>query len=248
MRPNLLASVLAAALVLPLACVRNPLPEPPSPDLVPVVALPARVAVASATTRRAPLLHPFPPAGRRIDFSSIDERSLVRTWRGLRVLSRQRCPGYDPELYAPVEHPERLPARVGSGWRDPLTCSWYPGRSAADVVAARLVSPAVAHDAGLCSAEPAVRAAFAWDPENTVYLPATVAALRRYLADVGGSQWLPSSNRCWYVQAQLRVRRRYRLAVTLEESRAFDAVLRDCPLSRLAPYCGPYGGDVMSAR
>ena len=248
MPPNLLASVVAFALLLSLACVRNPLPEPPAPDLVPVVAVPAPVVEASATTRRARLLYPFPPAGRRIDFSLIDDRSLVRTWRGFRVLSRQRCPGYQPELYAPVEHPERLPARVGSGWRDPLTCSWYPGRSAADVVAARLVSLAVAHDAGLCSAEPAVRAAFAWDPENTVYLPATVAALRRYLADVGGAQWLPPSNRCWYVQAQLRVRRRYRLAVTLEESRAFEAVLRDCPLSRLAPYCGPYGGDAATAR
>ena len=81
-----------------------------------------------------------------------------------------------------------------------------------------------------------------------MYLPATVAALRRYLADLGGPEWLPPSNQCWYVQAQLRVRRRYALAVTPEEVRAFETVLRTCPVTRLAPYCGTADGGVPGSR
>ena len=83
----------------------------------------------------------------------------------------------------------RIPSGAAGG--NPLTCGWFGGSGDPDIVPARVVPPGVAHDAGLCEAAPELVRAFAFDPENTVYLPRTVAALRRYLADVGGPSGSP---------------------------------------------------------
>ena len=236
------------ALVALSACVRNPPAAPPavassSPAGVPSAGVPARTVPPppARTTLRTAHRYPFPQVPRTIDLFALDDRSHVRTWRGLRLAPRERCPAYDASFYGPVSHPPRLPERIGRAWRDPLTCSWFEGTQDPDFVPARLVSPGVAHDAGLCSAPAAVRQAFVFDPENTVYLPRTVGALRRYLADVGGPQWLPDANQCWYAQAQLRIRRRYRLSITPDEARALESILRTCGNDRVTPYCGSYG-------
>ena len=176
MRSCLASVLLAAALVA--ACVRNPVPERPAEHAPP----PADAPPVPSTTRRAPYQHLFPAAGRRVVPLFLPGEPQVRTWRGLRLASRERCPGYDPALYAPVRHASRLPDCLARGWRDPLTCSWFGGPADPHIVPARIVPPGVAQDAGLCGAGPALRRAFAFDPENTVYLPGTVAALRRYLA------------------------------------------------------------------
>lgn len=99
-----------------------------------------------------------------------------------------------------------------------------------------MVSAEAAHDAGLC-ARPEVRAAFAADPDNRLYLPAVVAAARDRAVARGDGEWLPSRNLCWYVGTQLRVRRRYGLSVSPWEARMFEAVLRGCPMAAPAPRC-----------
>ena len=244
-------------LLLLAACVRNPYPEP-VPSVPPSAlssadpgaerAQPQRVAVSAArtpvagrsrTTRLTDRSYPFGPPGRYVPGSSPGLSPVPRTWRGLRIERRQRCAGYDRRLYDFAAVVPRLPH--ARGWRDPAACTLFESVSSSAVAPARIVLAPVAHDAGLCDAHPRVREAFALDPDNLLYLPRTVAALRRYLADVGGPSWAPANNQCWFVQAQLRVRRRYDLSVTPEEATLFDQVLAGCSTARVTPFCGVHG-------
>ncbi len=209
---------------------------PAGPGAPPPEAAPAPEA---GTTRLARLVHPPAPPGRRLAGPAGGGGPLPRTWRGLRLEARSRCPDYDASAYGPPGPPPRLRAR--GGWRELAGCALFAGPGAEAAPAARLVPAAVAHDAGLCRAPPGVRAAFAADPDNVLHLPRSVAALRRYLADTGAPVWTPARNRCWYVRAQLRVRRRYDLSVTPAEAAAFDAVLAGCAGAPAAPACGPPG-------
>ena len=234
---RLLVSVVLMPLAL--ACVRNPgvaVPDPSAP--APAAAVTGSAAASSETTRVSPRRHRFADDPRAVHHRVAGAGALPRTWRGLRVGPRDRCPGYrlppgpDPGL-AP-----RLPALAFDSWRDTAACAGFDSEHAA-MVRARLVPADLAHDLGLCRASDGVRAAFGIDPDNVVHLPRNVAALRLYTSDVGGAVWLPGENPCWYVQAQLRIRRRYDLAVTPLEAEVFEEVLGACPRARVAPYCGP---------
>ncbi len=242
-QPIRLVAFLVVAVVAA-ACVRNPSPAAPAtsvPATPPEGVAPdgPRPAAVPRTTRLTPHSYPFGPPGRFVRGSTDGLGPFPRTWSGLRLESRVRCPGYDPAFYSLDELRPRLPD--AAGWRDALGCTLFPSAASTVVDPARLVSAAVAHDAGLCRADPVQRRAFAVDPDNLLYLPRSVAALRRYLADVGGPAWAPAQNRCWYVQAQLRIRRRYDLSVSPEEAAAFDAVLAECAATRVPATCGPHG-------
>lgn len=241
----LVALALGVALAVSAACVRNPYPVSPGDSSAGIdrdAAATGASAPASAsarTTRLTPHSYPFGPPGRFVPGSADGLGPFPRTWRGLRLEERERCGGYDPPFYSLDVLRPRLPD--AQGWRDALGCTLFPSAASVVVDPARIVSAAVAHDAGLCRAPEPVRYAFSVDPDNLLYLPRSVAALRRYLADVGGPAWAPAANRCWYVQAQLRIRRRYDLSVTPEEAVAFDAVLAACDNARVAATCGRHG-------
>ena len=160
-------------------------------------------------------------------------------WRGLRVAEPGRCAPF-AELDYPADRrpPPRLREAGGAGFREPLGCSLFDGGSDPAVRPGRVVGAAAAHDAGLC-ARPGVRAAFAADPDNRLYVPVLMAQVRAELIARGGGDWLPSRNLCWYVGTQLRVRRRYGLTVSPWEARVFEAVLGACPAVTPAPACGP---------
>ncbi|MDE2906653.1 MAG: hypothetical protein OXQ28_11285 [Acidobacteriota bacterium] len=165
---------------------------------------------------------------------------LPRQWRGLSVAAPARCAAFDAGDYAAGSLPApRL--RDERGWfREPLACSLFAAGDPT-VRVGRVVSAAAAHDAGLCG-RPEARAAFAADPDNRVYLPTVVAAVRDEVVVRGDGEWLPGRNLCWYVGTQLRVRRRHGLSVSPWEARLFEAVLRGCPVSAPAPSCDVRGG------
>ena len=234
----------ALLLFLLLACVRNPVVVSPEQPTIGAPAT-APAPAASSTTRVSARRHRFADAGRVVRHRVAGAVPLPRAWRGLRVEPRGRCAGYRPPAAADPALAPRLPAIELDAWRDTAACGGFDS-TAPGMVRARLVPADLAHDLGLCRGSEGLRAAFDADPDNVVHLPRNVAALRLYLSDVGGSVWLPGENPCWYVQAQLRIRRRYDLAVTPLEAAVFDDVLAACPRARVAPYCGlAYEGAVL---
>ena len=46
--------------------------------------------------------------------------------------------------------------------------------------------------------------------------------------DKGLAEWLPERNRCWFVDSNIRTRRRYGLTIEEAECEAAKSVLRDC--------------------
>ena len=160
-------------------------------------------------------------------------------WRGLRVVEPERCaPFTELDYLADPGPPPRLRDAGGAGFREPFGCSLFDGVSDSGVRPSRVVGAVAAHDAGLC-ARSGLRAAFAADPDNRLYVPVLMATVRSELIARGGGDWLPSRNLCWYVGTQLRVRRRYGLTVSSWEARLFEAVLGACPAVTPSPACGP---------
>lgn len=221
------------------ACVRNPFPVAPvSPDGPESVVVPADVPAAAA-----PRWATFHAADRSVGGVESSGAPLPREWRGLFVAAPRRCSSFEPVDYAaPAGLVPRLRAQ-GRAFRDPLSCSLFGDVGGLPPRAGRIVSAAVAHDAGLC-ARPEARAAFAADPDNRLYLSAVVAAARHRAVERGDGDWLPSRNLCWYVGTQLRVRRRHGLSVSSWEARLFDAVLRGCPAVAPGPRCDVLGRGV----
>ena len=241
------------AVVVVAACLRNPGVVPPEP---PVVAPAASLAVPVAPPGLpvSPALFAVPAAppqpwtwfrssGRVVRLGHDGVGAAGRAaWRGLRVAVPARCAPYEPLHYAAGSYRPRLPVARGSGFREPLGCSLFGGPGDPVVRPGRVVPAPAAHDAGLC-ARPLVRAAFAADPDNRLYVPVRVDRARLETIARGDGEWLPGRNLCWYVGTQLRVRRRYGLTVSPWEARVFEAVLQACPEPAPDPVCTVSGGD-----
>ena len=177
------------------------------------------------------------PAGRVRLRGVASPARLPRAWRGLAVRPPDSC-AYDPAYYRAPRSWPRLRSAVPGRWRELAGCALFePGGR---VVEDRVIVPRDAHAAGLCGAPPGVRVAFARDPDNRLFLPAAVALARRGPApERPVDVWLLLANRCWYIRAQVRLRRRYGLSVAAVEVRAFAAVLSGCPAAVPTPSCRP---------
>lgn len=91
-----------------------------------------------------------------------------------------------------------------------------------------VVARSEAHDSGLCSASPETRREFAKDLLNlTLASPELNQRVKQHY-DAG--EWLPESNRCWYADTVLGVKRKYGLTVDVVEAGALERVLRACPV------------------
>ena len=156
-------------------------------------------------------------------------------WRGLRTGEPLGgCPAFDAAEYrsdGPWPDP-RLTDEEGVH-RDVLACTVFDGPQ--DVSLAWVIPPEEAHAHGLCRASPAMRSAFAADPDNWVYAPERVLAYGR--RERGPGEWLPTRNACWYVRAHLRLRVRYGLSITLEDAAAIDRLLELCGDQGHEPAC-----------
>ena len=86
------------------------------------------------------------------------------SWRGLVVAPERRCTPYDADDYRyPQSVEDRIVNELG-GVYGPYTGRWFASKSATDIE--HMVARSVAHDSGLCAADPATRLRFASDLLN----------------------------------------------------------------------------------
>ena len=147
------------------------------------------------------------------------------TWRGLTVEPENRCEPYVRSHYhysASIEQ-KIVDKQDGKIW-SPYDNKTFKSIKETDIE--HIVAAAEAHDSGLCSADRETRKTFAQDLRNL-----TLAGpwLNRYdKVDKDAADWLPTHNKCWYVQTILEVKRAYVLSVDQAEADAIEAVLEGC--------------------
>ena len=157
-------------------------------------------------------------------------------WRGLAIAEENRCAPYSASDYRYSPSVENGVVDSLGGVYSPYTGEWFASQTQTDIE--HIVARSEAHDSGLCVASPERKREFASDPLN---LTLASPALNRYQkSDKDAGEWLPESNRCWFANAVVEVKRKYSLTVDVVEAAALERVLRRCPSveMQLAPKPG----------
>lgn len=146
-------------------------------------------------------------------------------WRGLVIAEENRCTGYGRDDYPyPPSVENDIVDRLGGAY-SPYTGEWFASQTETDIE--HIVARSEAHDSGLCSATAERKREFASDPLNLALAAPVLNRWEKSGKDAG--EWLPESNRCWFANAVLEVKRKYGLTVDVVEAAALERILRRCP-------------------
>ncbi len=157
-------------------------------------------------------------------------------WRGLVVAPEDRCAPYDRGDYRyPPSVEDAVIAELGDIF-SPYTCTVF--RSKQETEIEHMVALSEAHDSGLCAADRETKRQFAREIGN---LTLAAPRLNRSKGSRDAAEWLPASNRCWFADRVVQVRRAYRLTIDRPEADALEGVLSKCGAGAVrAPFCaGP---------
>ncbi len=99
-----------------------------------------------------------------------------------------------------------------------------------------IVAIAEAYDSGLNRDSVETQILFTYDLDN---LTTAEPGLNRHQKSAKDpAEWLPSENRCWYVQTWIDVKRKYGLTMDQEEADAIRSVLSNCTSTdMIVPTC-----------
>ncbi len=111
------------------------------------------------------------------------------------------------------------------GVYSPYTGVWFTAQTETDIE--HIVARSEAHDSGLCSADAETRKAFARDTLNLTLADPDLN--RRVKSDKDAAEWVPVSNRCWFADTVIAVKRKYGLTVDIVEAGALEQLLSGCP-------------------
>ena len=140
------------------------------------------------------------------------------------VTPESRCSPYNSRDYA---YPQSVEARIVAvlgGVYSPYTMQVFASTRETDIE--HIVARSEAHDSGLCAADLATRRRFASDLLN---LTLADPGLNRHVKrDHDATLWMPPTNRCWFANRVVEVRRKYGLTVDRLEAKALENVLRFC--------------------
>ena len=153
------------------------------------------------------------------------------TWRGLVVAAEDRCSVYVRDDYGGSTKEEEI-AKNWGGWWSPYDGTEFPNEESDRE---HIVALAEAHDSGLCTASPEVRARFTSDLDNlTLALP----RLNRYeKVAKDAAEWQPKHNLRWFAGRVLAAKLEYGLTVDPQEAAALEAMLEGCRIEHvLRPY------------
>ncbi len=152
-------------------------------------------------------------------------QSALDRLNGLTVAPENRCSHYNSDDYSyPQSVEPQIVARMGGRIYGPYTGRTF--RSTFETDIEHIVAKAEAHDSGLCGASPATRATFARDLLNLTLASPAVNRHQKSAKDF--AEWQPALNRCWYADAIIQVKAKYRLSVDSRERAALEAALRSC--------------------
>ena len=146
------------------------------------------------------------------------------TWRGLTIAPEFRCSPYISRDYSYLQSVEaEIVAELG-GIYSPYTLERFASTRETDIE--HIVARSEAHDSGLCAADLATRRRFSSDLLN---LTLADPGLNRHMKrDHDATLWMPTTNRCWFANRVVEVRRKYGLTIDRLEANALENVLRFC--------------------
>ena len=151
------------------------------------------------------------------------------TWRGLVVAPEHRCSPYNSRDYAYPQSVEGVIVAELGGIYSPYTGQVFVSTRETDIE--HIVARSEAHDSGLCAADLATRRRFASDLLN---LTLADPGLNRHVKrDHDATRWMPPTNRCWFANRVVEVRRKYELTIDQLEANALENVLRLCLTTEL---------------
>ena len=153
-----------------------------------------------------------------------EQRDSSEMWRGLEVAAESRCSHYDPRDYKYGLSIEPVIAARDQGKSRYDETITFDDLSQSDID--HVVAISEAHDSGLCGETDLVRFLFANDRDNMVL--ATPQLNRNEKRGRDAAEWLPKSNRCWFANTIIDVRKKYKLTIDRNEADVLDAVLEEC--------------------
>ena len=149
-------------------------------------------------------------------------RAGGETWMGLEVASEDRCSPYDRDDYSYSQSLEpRILERMGGSIRCRYTGEEFDSLKGTDIE--HVVAISEAHDSGLCAADATTRRDFSGDLDNL-----TLAAPRVNRHEKGGKdagEWMPQTNRRWFAETVILVKKKYGLSIDSRERDSLAVVL-----------------------
>ncbi|MYF41188.1 MAG: DUF1524 domain-containing protein [Rhodothermaceae bacterium] len=168
---------------------------------------------------------------------------------GLTVSPENRCGEYNSRDYSYSPTVEASIINRQGGIYSPYNLECFQDRGETDIE--HIVARSEAHDSGLCAASVMTRKRFAQDLDNLTLAAPNLNRRIKVAKDV--AEWMPTENKCWYVNAIIKVKRKYGLTVDQRESdvlnewlgrcQSFDMVKPRCSTvstPRRSGKCGPY--------
>ncbi len=144
---------------------------------------------------------------------------------GITIAPENRCTTYDSDEYP---YPQSVEADIvgGMGGRiyGPYTGTYFDNTGQTDIE--HIVARSEAHDSGMCAASASTKSAFARDLLNLTLASPSVNRRQKVAKDL--AEWLPSLNRCWYVNRVVSVKRKYNLTMDQAEASKAQEVLASC--------------------
>lgn len=207
-----------ASVQIPVNVVPEDTPTPtitPTPTVTPtpsVTPTPDPDATATATGTSTPTPTP-----------TVDQSSAGPP--GITIAPENRCTAYSSSDYPYPQSVEAdIVARMGGRIYGPYTGTYFDNTGQTDIE--HIVARSEAHDSGMCSASASVKSAFARDLLNLTLASPSVNRHQKVAKDV--AEWLPSLNRCWYVNQVVAVKRKYSLTMDQAEASKAQEVLAGC--------------------
>ncbi|MCY4466296.1 MAG: DUF1524 domain-containing protein [Chloroflexi bacterium] len=143
----------------------------------------------------------------------------------LTVAPENRCSPYDPDDYSyPQSLEPQIVSRMGGRIYGPYTGTTFASARETDIE--HIVAKSEAHDSGLCGVGAQTRRTFARDLLNLTLASPSVNRNQKIGKDF--AEWTPVRNKCWYADAIIKVKSKYRLSVDSREQAALENTLRSC--------------------
>jgi len=144
---------------------------------------------------------------------------------GITIAPENRCTTYDSDDYPyPQSVEQEIVDAMGGRIYGPYTGTYYNNTRQTDIE--HIVARSEAHDSGLCAASASTKSAFSRDLLNLTLASPSVNRHQKVAKDV--AEWLPSLNRCWYVNRVVSVKRKYNLTMDQAEASKAQEVLASC--------------------
>ncbi len=151
--------------------------------------------------------------------------------RRLVVASENRCSPYDSDDYPHSQSLEsQIVARMGGRIYGPYTGTIFSSTRETDIE--HIVAKSEAHDSGLCAADAQTRKSFARDLLNLTLASPSVNRHQKSGKDF--AEWTPARNKCWYADAIIKVKAKYRLSVDSREKASLQHALQSCASVNMA--------------